>query len=300
MGGLTQRVKYASAAAQDAPHFVVYSEKWVSGENGPPDVSVVTGFNTFILSFLLISGPADQAVEWTLISANDRAAIKQQYADAGVRLMVSAFGSTDAPTSSGADPVATANTMAAWVKEYGLDGIDVDYEDFNAFNDGTSRAVDWLNAFTKQLRAQLPAGEYLITHAPVAPWYVFESTWSSGGYLAINAAVGDLIDWYNIQFYNQGTTEYTTCDGLLNDSGAPYPGSSVFEIAANGVPTDKIVIGKPASAGDAVSGYVDAAILAGCMAQAKAKGWNAGVMAWEYPSAASSWIETVRSQAWPV
>ena len=42
--------------------------------------------------------------------------------------MVSAFGSTNAPTSSGADPVATANTMAAWVKKYGLDGIDVDYE----------------------------------------------------------------------------------------------------------------------------------------------------------------------------
>lgn len=43
-------------------------------------------------------------------------------------MIVSAFGSTDAPTSSGADPVATANTFAAWVIEYGLDGIDVDYE----------------------------------------------------------------------------------------------------------------------------------------------------------------------------
>jgi chitinase len=38
------------------------------------------------------------------------------------------FGSSDAPTSSGADPIATANTMAAWVKQYGLDGVDVDYE----------------------------------------------------------------------------------------------------------------------------------------------------------------------------
>jgi hypothetical protein len=46
--------------------------------------------------------------------------------------MVSAFGSTDAPTSSGVDPVAIANTMAAWVKQYELDGIDVDYEGGNA------------------------------------------------------------------------------------------------------------------------------------------------------------------------
>lgn len=41
---------------------------------------------------------------------------------------MSLFGSTDAPTSSGADPIATANTMAAWVKEFDLDGVDVDYE----------------------------------------------------------------------------------------------------------------------------------------------------------------------------
>lgn len=47
---------------------------------------------------------------------------------AGIKLIVSVFGATDAPTSTNADPTATANTMAAWVKEFDLDGIDVDYE----------------------------------------------------------------------------------------------------------------------------------------------------------------------------
>lgn len=42
--------------------------------------------------------------------------------------MVSAFGSTETPTTSGADPTMLAQTMAAWVKKYSLDGIDVDYE----------------------------------------------------------------------------------------------------------------------------------------------------------------------------
>jgi chitinase len=42
--------------------------------------------------------------------------------------MVSAFGSTDTPTTSGEDPTKLAETMAAWVKKYNLDGIDVDYE----------------------------------------------------------------------------------------------------------------------------------------------------------------------------
>jgi len=42
--------------------------------------------------------------------------------------MVSLFGSTEIPTTIGSDPIATADTMASWVKKYGLDGVDVDYE----------------------------------------------------------------------------------------------------------------------------------------------------------------------------
>ena len=70
----------------------------------------------------------DNAKGWTELSASDRSSIKAAYNDAGIALMVAAFGSTNTPTTSGADPTDTANTMAAWVIEYGLDGIDVDYE----------------------------------------------------------------------------------------------------------------------------------------------------------------------------
>ena len=86
------------------------------------------GFNVFALSFLLIEGAWDKAEEWASLTAAERTSIKSEYAAAGIKLIVSAFGSTDAPASTGADPVATANTMAAWVKEYDLDGIDVDFE----------------------------------------------------------------------------------------------------------------------------------------------------------------------------
>lgn len=91
-------------------------------------------FRFSILSFLLLGGPADQATEWASLDAATRSATHSAYAAAGMSIMVSAFGSTDAPTSAGADPVGTANSMAAWVKTYGLDGLDVDYEDFNAIN----------------------------------------------------------------------------------------------------------------------------------------------------------------------
>ena len=79
----------------------------------------------------------------------------------------------------------------------------------------------------------------------------------------------------------EGSSEYTTCAGLLTTSGSPYPSSAVFQIAASGVPLDKIVIGKPAASGDASNGYMSPATLATCVAQAKSEGWDAGVSTWE-------------------
>ncbi|KAI9063900.1 glycoside hydrolase family 18 protein [Trametes sanguinea] len=287
-----------SRAAPAAPHWVIYSDKYVSGTTGPPAVSAITGFNVFLLSFLLTEGAWDKAYEWTTLTAAQRSTVKSQYAAAGIKLMVSVFGSTDVPTSSNADPVATANTIAAWVKQYDLDGVDVDYEDFNAMDAGT--AENWLISFTTQLRAQLPSSSnYIITHAPVAPWFS-PNKWPGGGYLKVNQQVGSLIDWYNVQFYNQGATEYTTCAGLLTASSSTWPNSALFQIVASGVPASKLVIGKPANSGDANNGYIAPATLAGCVSQAKNQGWNAGVSTWEYPDAASSWIQTVRASSWPV
>lgn len=213
--------------------------------------------------------------------------------------MVSAFGSSDVPTTTGADPIATANTMAAFVKQYQLDGIDVDYEDFGAFDSGTGSAENWLISFTTQLRNQLPAGQFIITHAPVAPWFT-PNRWGGGGYLKVNQQVGSLIDWYNIQFYNQGASEYTTCSNLLTASSSTWPNSAAFQIAASGVPLSKIVIGKPATASDASNGFMTTTTLASCLQQAKNQGWNGGAMVWQLDHAPSSWITSVRSLSFPV
>ncbi|KAF9067829.1 glycoside hydrolase family 18 protein [Rhodocollybia butyracea] len=275
----------------------IVTRQFVSGEMGPPPVADVKGFNVFAMSFLLTRGAFDKAAEWTQLTAAQRASIKSEYAAAGITLVVSAFGSTDTPTSAGADPIATANQFAAWVIEFGVDGIDVDYEDFDAFNAGTAEA--WLISFTTQLRKMLPQGKFLLTHAPVAPW--FRPNMPSGGYLAIHKSVGSMIDWYNIQFYNQGTAEYTTCAGLLTASSSALPESALFQIAANGVTLNKLVIGKPATAADAPSGgFIAPTALATCVEQAKNKGWSAGVMVWEYPDAAATWIAEVRADSWPV
>jgi len=281
------------------PHFVAYSDQDTPGTTGPPEASAITGFNVFALSFLLTKGAFDKAQEWTFLTSAQRAAIKTQYEAAGIKLIVSAFGSTDDPTTAGADPNVTATTMAQWVTRYDLDGVDVDYEDFTAFNAGDGKAEDWIISFTTKLRSLLPQGKYIITHAPVAPWFA-PNVWGGGGYLKVHEKVGSLIDWYNIQFYNQGAKEYVTCSGLLAESSSQWPQTALFQIAANGVPLEKLVLGKPATNTSASDGYMEPSTLAGCLETAKGGGWSAGVSVWEFPGAAASWIKTVRSSSWPV
>ena len=77
---------------------------------------------------MVFCGDIGAALEWTWLSATDRATIKSQYAAAGIKLMVSAFGSSDVPTTANADPVGTANSLASFVKQWAFDGVDVDYE----------------------------------------------------------------------------------------------------------------------------------------------------------------------------
>ena len=100
---------------------------------------------------------------------------------------------------------------------------------------------------------------------------------------------------YNVQFYNQGL--YTTCDGLINTSGGPFPGTALLEIPKNGIPLDMLVIGKPATAADASNGFMDPATLGTCVKEAKGKGWNGGVMVWQVrplsPSSSPSGVSWV-------
>ncbi|KAJ4481794.1 glycoside hydrolase [Lentinula lateritia] len=298
-GNSTSEVSILPNGTLVSPHWVIYSDRGVSGLSGPPPVSQIEGFNVFALAFLLVAGAFDQAAEWTQLTSAQRATIKAQYAAAGIKLIVSVFGSTDAPTTNGADPIATADTMAAWVIQYGLDGVDVDYEDFDAINAGDGKAEAWLASFTRRLRVKLPREDYLLTHAPVAPWFS-PGKFGGGAYLTVDSTVGSLIDWYNVQFYNQGANEYTTCAGLLTNSSSTWPESALFQIADSGIPLHKLVIGKPALTSDASNGFMNTSTLANCLNTAKKSGWNAGAMVWEFPDANSSWITSVRRLSFPV
>ena len=147
------------------------------------------------LSFLTLNGALDQAGAFAALPADQRAAKKAEYAQAGINIIVSAFGETDKPTTQGADPVATANTMAQFVTTNALDGIDVDYEDLDAMNKGDGAAEAWVTTFTQTLRQTLPQGQFILTHAPLAPWLSPNQQFAAGAYVTINKNVGSLIDF---------------------------------------------------------------------------------------------------------
>jgi chitinase len=95
-----------------------------------------------------------------------------------------------------------------------LDGVDVDWEDTKTFYNGTGEL--WLINFTTTLRQLLPNS--IITHSPQAPYFGGKNLFWNGGYLAVHNSVGNLIDYYTIRFYNQGTTTYATAESLFNRS----------------------------------------------------------------------------------
>ncbi|EJD07910.1 uncharacterized protein FOMMEDRAFT_150504, partial [Fomitiporia mediterranea MF3/22] len=116
--------------------------------------------------------------------------------------------------------------------------------------------------------------------------------------LKVHKEVGNLIDWYNIQYY--GLQDYDNCNSLLYKSSSNWPGTSLREIAQKGIPQQMLVIGKPATQADASKGYMAPDLLAICVQQAKGKGWSGGVMVWQYPNADAKWIKAVRAKSWPV
>lgn len=180
-------------------------------------------------------GPLDIALLWddpmkffgspnVFGSTKDQAqkAIKQKYNSEGIKLMVSAFGATEFPTTLKIDPIACAEKLGNYVLSNNLDGVDIDWEDNQAMEAGTGE--QWLITFTQRLRAMLP--NHIITHAPQAPYFCAER-YKNGAYVNIHQQVGHLIDFYNVQFYNQGDNRYDTYETLFVTSGSNFPGTSV-------------------------------------------------------------------------
>lgn len=104
---------------------------------GVPGYANKNPYNYYALSFWLTSGPVDLVLVWAQASkyfswiGNDTQVIqkkfKKAYNDAGKRILISAFGATEFPTTEGKQPVKTANDFADFVLANNLDGVDIDW-----------------------------------------------------------------------------------------------------------------------------------------------------------------------------
>jgi hypothetical protein len=291
----------------DGPPICAYldrvTEWW--GCNVPAGIgmptSQTTGPNVIALSFWTTGGTADAIALWGNLpdyiptncgfgttNAQMQQALIAQYHKYGIKVIASAFGSTNYPTSS--DPTQTCTSLAQFILNNNLDGVDLDYEDTGAFQSGVG--AQWLITCTKVLRQYLPKGQYILTHAPQGP-YFSPGLYQDNAYITIDQQVGDLIDWYNLQYYNQGATVYTTYQDNFVSCSA-FPGTAVLELKGLNA---MVAVGKPVTTSDASNGWVDPSTLAQWLQQANQAGWCGGAMYWEYPSDTNGQFGAAMKQA---
>jgi hypothetical protein len=179
-------------------------------------------YNIIMLAFWFCGGaPMDVALLWQNIGdygisglgANSKeiqAAVRKKFNDNGIKVIISAFGATEFPTTAGYDAATCGKNLAQFVIDNNLDGADADWEDNGALEQGVGE--QWLIDFTRAYRAVSP--DTILAHAPQGP-YFSATYYKNGGYGKVEKTVGADIDFYFIQFYNQGDTSYDTYDELF-------------------------------------------------------------------------------------
>lgn len=66
--------------------------------------------------------------------------------------------------------------------------------------------------------------------------------------------MGGIINFYNVLFYNQNYNRYDTYSDLFVKSTLPNLETSVSEIIFRGIAKEKLIIGKPATLEDCLTG----------------------------------------------
>ncbi|CAO1622597.1 unnamed protein product [Parajaminaea phylloscopi] len=286
-----------------APRFNAYSCCLPSDDNTTtkalPEAGELKAMNGVILSFLNSNQTELKFQAWVNAPVETRKRLLVDYHRAGVSLWASVFGGDEweTPVTNNFDPEALGYLHGEIIYTLGFDGVDVDLEDFPAFNTPSHAVVGWTADYITALRKWLPKSEgFGLTAAPVAPWFTpNRTTYCHEAWFGIDKKVGHHIDYYNIQFYNQGVGAYDSCQTILHKSNlTAFPETAIFQIAKNGVPLDKLVIGKPGWPNDAANGWVAPEDLSVCAKEARDAGWKAGFSSWQLGHATSQWFREAR------
>lgn len=219
------------------------------------------------------SGPLDSLHSLVRGSFGNPIGTVAKLREEGLKVMMACGSEHEVPTGV-ADPIEYGRKAARFAMDYGFQGLDFKIDNL-AFG---KQSADWLINATRAAKDVFP--DSIISHSPKARYF----SPAAFLYLDVHKYVGDLIDFYNIQFFNQQSCFFDTYEQLIHDSGNAQPETSVGQIHANGIPFRKMLITKPVSVKDARdTGYLHPIELATIIRKAASNNLApGGVAAWQW------------------
>ncbi len=255
---------------------------------------------------LSVDYPMEQAIK----ASPDGSTPLKEAQQKGLTVLAALGGATfDNPTwkecNNNLDSFVTA--LADFVKTNGFDGIDIDWEDTAAASgQGGYDAVKFLVSLSQKLKTALPSDKSIITHAPQPPY--LDPAWNGGPYLKVMAQAHGVIDYLNIQYYNNppwvGDTAADETRLVAGTTGSPVQSTSIVGLQTAGIPPEKLLVGKPTTqenTGISDTGFISDKDLVSYVIDPlnAAEQEFGGVMGWQFASSPISadletdWISTV-------
>ncbi|WP_299125792.1 glycosyl hydrolase family 18 protein [uncultured Tenacibaculum sp.] len=181
------------------------------------------------------------------------------------------------------DPKIYGYNLANFAIQHQFNGVDLDIE--NIIMD--SQTIQWLVDVTIAVNKTSMEKNYplQISHAPQAPYFMF-----NGGYSEIERKTNGIIDYYNIQYYNQGNWEYQSYENYNSLFETQYNAvlnpTSILSITKQNVPSHKLILGKPITPEDVNNtGYIPTEKLEAILSKAiDNKIEFGGIMGWKVDS----------------
>jgi chitinase len=249
---------YGQANYQGAPHNVIYSNGYDTyGNDAFPEIAN-SDYTDVIVNFITVDASVNSNCQFTsqpYISPSDM----QTLHNAGKTVLVSFGGADNVNQNTGEDYTSEAyqacsgnvdnlaSQIANFVYANGFNGVDIDFEDYSAFNAGGAYdGVVFLTELTDDLYYQLSQAPFfeqnIITHAPQTAYWLDDYNYPYPPYAQIFWNSGSEIAWFNNQTYNNclngGNTDCTATDKINNYANI---------VDSVQIPSIKLVMGVPVS-----------------------------------------------------
>ena len=211
--------------------YVGWGMPLASGFSSFIDIAHNAGITHIILAFIQCMDyqtlTFDYSVEtWANYSDSDKTMLLNKMNGYGITLMVSLGGANSFPDVSVlangnykySNPKTFANDLMDWMYKNKVMAIDFDIEHLKGWIDNTKTA-EYLGSLSKYVKLRgKELGRYIcVSHAPQTP-YFNSGAWAHV-FNQIEELYGDYIDFYNIQYYNQGNVNRTYNTIFVQDDG---------------------------------------------------------------------------------